>query len=96
MSAQQQNSAALDNFAELLNWPRLHEWLAAQSLPGSGPVTGVRKLPGGLQNSVFLVNRSNATFVLRRPPRHLRANSNETMLREAPHQGLHVGYRDSF
>ena len=83
MSAQQQNSAALDNFAELLNWPRLHEWLAAQSLPGSGPVTGVRKLPGGLQNSVFLVNRSNATFVLRRPPRHLRANSNETMLREA-------------
>jgi aminoglycoside phosphotransferase (APT) family kinase protein len=83
LSAQQQYPAALDEFAGLLNWPRLQEWLALQALPGSGSVTSVRQVQGGLQNSVFLLERGGATFVLRRPPRHLRPNSNETMLREA-------------
>jgi aminoglycoside phosphotransferase (APT) family kinase protein len=78
-----QNPAALDDFGGLLHWTRLHDWLAEQSLPGSGPVTGVRKLPGGLQNSVFLLNRGEASFVLRRPPKHLRGSNNDTMLREA-------------
>jgi aminoglycoside phosphotransferase (APT) family kinase protein len=74
---------ALDDFKGLLDWPRLSEWLAAQDLPGSGPATSVRKLPGGLQNNVFLIERGAASLVLRRPTRHLRPNSNETMLREA-------------
>lgn len=74
---------ALDDFKGLLHWPRLNEWLAAHDLPGSGPVTSVRKLPGGLQNNVFLIERGAGSFVLRRPTKHLRPNSNETMLREA-------------
>src|SRR5690606_19637728 len=32
---------------------------------------------------IFRLERAGASFVLRRPPRHLRANSNATMLREA-------------
>jgi aminoglycoside phosphotransferase (APT) family kinase protein len=83
MSAQDTGPTALDDFKGLLDWPRLNEWLCAQNLPGSGPASSVRKLPGGLQNNVFLIERGAESFVLRRPPKHLRPNSNETMLREA-------------
>ena len=76
-------SNGLDDFGGLLEWARLNEWLAAQPVPGSGPATGVRKLKGGVANAVFLVERGRESFVLRRPPKHLRKNSNETMLREA-------------
>jgi len=67
----------------LIDWPRLNAWLATHDTPGSGPVTGARKLKGGIQNNVFLIERGGESFVLRRPTKHLRANSNETMLREA-------------
>jgi aminoglycoside phosphotransferase (APT) family kinase protein len=75
--------AGLDDFRGLIDWPRVNAWIAAQDVPGSGPVTQVRKLKGGLQNNVFLIERAGASLVLRRPPRHLRPESNETMLREA-------------
>src|ERR1700722_4476278 len=105
MSAQDTGPAALDDFKGLLDWPRLNEWLCAQTLPGSGPATRVRKLLGGLQNNVFLIERGAESFVLRRPPKHLRPNSNETMLREArvlealkgstvPHPQLYALCRD--
>jgi aminoglycoside phosphotransferase (APT) family kinase protein len=77
-------TAALDDFKGLLDWPRLDAWLATQTqIPGSGPATAVRKLTGGVQNNVFLIERGGASFVLRRPSKHLREGSNETMLREA-------------
>jgi aminoglycoside phosphotransferase (APT) family kinase protein len=75
--------AGLDGFDGLIDWPRLNEWLATRTVPGSGPVTGVRKLAGGLANCVFLLERGDTHMILRRPPKHLRPNSNETMLREA-------------
>ena len=77
------DSIALDDFKGLLDWPKLNAWIAAQGLPGSGPVTAARKLQGGLQNNVFLIERSGASFVLRRPSKHLRPESNDTMVREA-------------
>ena len=73
----------LPDFDGLIQWDRLHEWLAGKDLPGKGPVTEVRKLTGGTQNNLFLVSREGGEFVLRRPPRHLRKHSNDTMLREA-------------
>jgi aminoglycoside phosphotransferase (APT) family kinase protein len=73
----------LDDFGGLIDWPRLNAWIAVHDVPGSGAVTGVRKLAGGLQNNVFLLQRGAESVVLRRPSKHLRANSNETMLREA-------------
>lgn len=76
-------SNTLDTFDDTIHWPRLNEWLAAQDLPGSGPVTAAKKLAGGVQNNVYLLERGDAALVLRRPSRHVRPGSNETMLREA-------------
>jgi aminoglycoside phosphotransferase (APT) family kinase protein len=73
----------LSDFDGLLNWTTLQEWIQTHDLPGSGPAMHVEKLTGGSQNNLFLISRGEARFVLRRPPLHPRANSNETMLREA-------------
>lgn len=77
------NSGALPDFDGLLDWSRLSTWIEEADLPGQGPVTNAVKLAGGSQNNLFLLTRGNEQFVLRRPPRHLRANSNNTMLRES-------------
>ena len=95
----------LDDFSGLPNWPRLQAWIDQQDLPGAGPITGVLKLAGGTQNNVFLLQRGREQFVLRRPPLHLRAKSDETMLREVrvlraldgsevPHPRLYAGCED--
>jgi aminoglycoside phosphotransferase (APT) family kinase protein len=81
--AQGSEQSALEDFGGLIDWPRLQAWMASHDLPGSGPVTGARKLAGGLQNNVFLIERGSSSFVLRRPSKHVRKGSNETMLREA-------------
>jgi aminoglycoside phosphotransferase (APT) family kinase protein len=76
-------SAALDDFDGLLNWGRLQSWIDAHDVPGLGPVTAVSPLATGTQNNIFRLQRGDAVLILRRPPRHLRANSNRMMLREA-------------
>ncbi len=64
-----------------------------------GPFENVGVLAGGTQNVLLGFTRGGRRFVLRRPPPHLRRNSNETMRREArvlsaiadtdvPHPGL--------
>jgi len=75
--------STLDDFKGLINWENLNAWIKSQPVPGTGPVTGARKLQGGLQNNVFLLERGNETFALRRPSKHVRPGSNETMLKEA-------------
>jgi aminoglycoside phosphotransferase (APT) family kinase protein len=80
---QNTGETAPETFEGLIDWPRLNEWIASHDVPGSGPVTGAKKLAGGLQNSVFLIERGNDSFVLRRPSKHVRQGSNETMVREA-------------
>lgn len=72
----------LDNFGGLIDWDRFNAWLETENAPGKGPVTAVRKLKGGLQNNVFLVERGGGSFVLRRPGKHLRPESNKIILRE--------------
>ncbi len=95
----------LDDFGGLIDWPRLDAWLATQDVPGAGPVTDVRKLAGGVQNNVFLIERGTQALVLRRPSKHVRPGSNETMLREArvlralrgsavPHPEIHASCDD--
>jgi aminoglycoside phosphotransferase (APT) family kinase protein len=74
----------LDDFDGLLDWGKLQAWIDARSgIPGSGPVTEVERIAGGSQNNLFMMTRGGERFVLRRPPLHLRKNSNSTMLREA-------------
>lgn len=60
----------------------LDGWMTAQGL-GDGPISDVRRLAGGTQNILVRFTRGGRDFVLRRPPPHLRGNSNETMRREA-------------
>lgn len=61
---------------------RLADWMDERGL-GSGPLGNQRQLGGGTQNILLYFERAGRPYVLRRPPRHLRANSNETMRREA-------------
>jgi aminoglycoside phosphotransferase (APT) family kinase protein len=72
--------AALEGLVDL---GRLEEWMTGEDLPGAGRLTGAARLQGGSQNNIFLLQRGDAQMVLRRPPLHLRKNSNDTMLREA-------------
>jgi aminoglycoside phosphotransferase (APT) family kinase protein len=61
---------------------KLVSWMVGQGL-GSGPLEDVVLLGGGTQNVLLKFRRAGRGYVLRRPPPHLRANSNETMRREA-------------
>jgi aminoglycoside phosphotransferase (APT) family kinase protein len=60
----------------------LRRWLDARAI-GSGDLEEPELLAGGTQNILLRFSRAGETYVLRRPPLHLRAKSNETMLREA-------------
>ncbi len=60
----------------------LADWMDTQGL-SEGPITDPTPLEGGTQNILLRFSRGGRQFVLRRPPPVLRANSNETMRREA-------------
>lgn len=60
----------------------LASWMDDRGL-GTGPITGPKPLAGGTQNIIIGFDRSGDSYVLRRPPLHKRANSDETMRREA-------------
>jgi len=60
----------------------LAAWMDEQDLP-RGPIRHVDRLVGGTQNILIRFERGGRDFVLRRPPLHKRANSDETMRREA-------------
>lgn len=62
--------------------PALTRWMDEQCV-GSGPISGARLLSGGTQNILMRFSRGADEYVLRRPPPVLRANSNQTMRREA-------------
>ena len=61
---------------------RLGAWMDDEGLP-AGEITGVALLGGGTQNILLRFERGGEAYVLRRPPPHKRANSDETMRREA-------------
>jgi aminoglycoside phosphotransferase (APT) family kinase protein len=76
----------------------LAAWMDGVGLP-SGEIDDVAVLAGGTQNVLVAFRRGGRAYVLRRPPEHKRANSDETMRREArvlaalagsavPHPGL--------
>jgi len=66
----------------LVDLGRLSAWMDAEGLP-RGPIERPELLTGGTQNVLLRFERGGESYVLRRPPRHLRKNSNETMRREA-------------
>jgi aminoglycoside phosphotransferase (APT) family kinase protein len=83
---------------------RLRQWMDDHHL-GSGDLTDVALLTGGTQNVLVRFRRDGRDYVLRRPPVHKRANSDETMRRESrvlaalagtdvPHPGFIAGESD--
>ncbi len=68
----------------------LRAWMDERGL-GSGPLEEVEPLGGGTQNILLRFRRGCDAFVLRRPPLHKRANSDETMRREARVLGALAG-----
>jgi len=82
----------------IVDLERVAAWMDERGL-GAGPITDVELIAGGTQNVLLRFWRGDRQFVLRRPPPHKRANSDETMRREArvlgalagtdvPHPGL--------
>ncbi|NOW48211.1 aminoglycoside phosphotransferase (APT) family kinase protein [Novosphingobium sp. SG751A] len=65
-----------------VNTDSLGAWMRVQGL-GGGVIEDVTTLAGGTQNILLRFVMDGRTFVFRRPPLHPRANSNETMRREA-------------
>lgn len=65
-----------------VNLDSLASWMDSQQL-GSGAIANPNLLAGGTQNILLRFTRDGRDYVLRRPPRHPRPNSNETMRREA-------------
>jgi aminoglycoside phosphotransferase (APT) family kinase protein len=59
----------------------LDRWMDAQGHPG-GSIDEVSALSDGTQNILLQFTWGGGSYVLRRPPLSLRANSNETMCRE--------------
>jgi aminoglycoside phosphotransferase (APT) family kinase protein len=97
----------LDDFEGLVTWDGLQQWVLDhdRDLPGTGPVIDAVSLQGGAQNVILRLVRSGGEFILRRPPRHPRPNSNKTMQREAtvlaaladtdvPHPALYASCED--
>jgi aminoglycoside phosphotransferase (APT) family kinase protein len=61
---------------------RITTWMDERGLE-AGPLVDVEVLTGGTQNILLRFRRGARSFVLRRPPPHKRANSDETMRRES-------------
>ena len=59
----------------------LDRWMDERGLP-PGPISDVGRLAGGTQNVMLRLRRGGRTYVLRRPPEHLRAKSNDALVRE--------------
>lgn len=65
-----------------VNIAALARWMDRHGL-GQGPIEHPELIAGGTQNVLLRFRRGEREYVLRRPPLHKRANSDETMRREA-------------
>lgn len=74
--------ARLQNLRASVDLDRLGQWMETKGL-GSGGIENAILLTGGTQNILLRFQFAEREFVLRRPPQHLRPNSNQTMEREA-------------
>ncbi len=71
----------MDQWTAHIDVAALEAWMDLQAL-GNGPISGAHLLGGGTQNMLLRFDRGLRGFVLRRPPPHPHAKSNETMRRE--------------
>lgn len=66
---------------ELIDLDRLARWMDGEGL-GEGPIAGAVTLGGGTQNILLRFERAGRCYVLRRPPRRPRPESDTVMRRE--------------
>src|ERR1019366_7319092 len=78
----EEEAAAIERTAGLVDEERLGRWMDERSLPGKGEPVSVHFISGGASNEIFRINRGEFEAVLRRPPRVVPKGRNETMLRE--------------
>jgi len=67
---------------EGVDYRKLALWMDGVGL-APGPIENAELLTGGTQNILLRFERGGVEYVLRRPPVHKRANSDETLRREA-------------
>lgn len=70
-----------ETWRELIDLGSLARWMDEHRL-GSGPIDDPRPLGGGTQNILLRFDRAGESYVLRRPPRRPRPESDEVMRRE--------------
>ena len=91
----------MDADLDLLSTERLAPWLDEHGLGTGSPIENAKVLAGGSSNAVFQFERGDRSYVLRRPPRHPRPDSNRGIVREGtvlralretgvPHPELHA------
>ncbi len=92
-------------WAELIDLDALARWMDAHGLGSGAPIEEARTLGGGTQNILLRFTRAGRPYVLRRPPRRPRPESDEVMRREmkvlaalagsdVPHPGFIAGEGD--
>jgi aminoglycoside phosphotransferase (APT) family kinase protein len=62
---------------------RLSDWLDGQGISPGQPITDPQRVGGGTQNILIRFHKGEDSFVVRRPPVHKRASSDDAMRREA-------------
>jgi aminoglycoside phosphotransferase (APT) family kinase protein len=77
----QARSTSDGGWEDLVDLDALTHWMDKCGI-GRGAIQCSTLLGGGTQNILLRFERGDRAFVLRRPPRHLRSNSNGTMRRE--------------
>ena len=92
-------------WAELIDLERLARWMDTRGLGEGAAIEQARTLGGGTQNILLRYRRAGRDYVLRRPPRRPRPESDEVMRREmkvlaalagsdVPHPGFIAGEGD--
>ena len=90
--------------SDLVDFGILSKWMDGAGLE-EGAFRNIRLLAGGTQNVLVRFTRGARDYVLRRPPRHLRPKSNDSLRREGkvlsalagsdvPHPGFIAGCFD--
>lgn len=70
-----------ESWSEFVDIGRLAAWMDQEGL-GEGCIRNVTPIGGGTQNILLRFTRSGRDYVFRRPPRHLRTESDQVMRRE--------------
>ncbi|EEF25562.1 phosphotransferase, putative, partial [Ricinus communis] len=64
-----------------VDWTKISAWMNSIGLPPAD-IQAIEPLSGGTQNLMFRFQRAGRSYVLRRPPLHKRAKSDDAMRRE--------------